>query len=370
MKQNWKSLAYLNLGLGILLISVYCMFFYKADLVFDVGTGNSTVLFFTDSIDGGASTIHKSSVKNGNVEMQCILRDAFAYPYTGMEIEVPNGKSLDITAYNTLELKLRAENITNLFVYFHVKEKNIKDTLNRLVLRRVYNDLQVTGKDQIVEMPISQFTTPNWWYELVHQPKSDFGNPDLKNLKSLSITTGVNTKREELITIKVYSIVFKKDNTLWISVFAFIQAMFAGLSILYSYLSKKSNKVSNTIEISYKPVLIAENPTEKEPEYLTYIHSNYDNPDLTLTLIAQSTGISQRIISEGISEKFECNVKTYINRVRIHEAKRLLLNSPDLNINEIAYKVGFNSSANFNRVFKSITAKNPSEFLQEAKGHS
>lgn len=365
MKQKWKSLVYLNLCIGIILISIYWLFLYKSDLTYFADFTKAKVHFFADSVDRGGSIVKYSDVKKNEIEIKCVLKDGFAYPYAGFEIEVPDGKSTDISAYNTIQLKLHATNLSNLFVYFHVKEKNIKDTSNRLVLRRVFSDLQVTGKQQIAKMSINQFTTPNWWYELVHQPKSDFGDPDFSSLRSVVITTGIHTKRYEDLTFKVYSVIFIKDNTFWVCILVLIQALVVGLSMAYGFLTKK--KVSNSIEINYKPVLLSEEITNKEPEYLSYIHSNYDNSDLTLTLISQETGVSQRIISEGISEKFECNVKTYINRVRINEAKRLLLSSPNLNINEIAYKVGFNSSANFNRVFKSLTSKNPSEFIQEAK---
>jgi AraC-like DNA-binding protein len=366
MKQKWKSLAYLNVGLGVLLISIYWLFFYQPDLVFFSEKSTTKVGFFTDHVDGGNSAILDLVNQPGFIEMKCSLGEGFAYPYTGLEIEVPNNAVLDISAYNVIQLNSQAENMSNLFVYFHVKEKNIKDTLNRLVLRRVYSDLQVSEKFQKKELSIGQFVTPNWWYELVQQPKSDFGKPDYKNLRSISITTGINVKRNEVVTFRVSDIVLKRDNTLVVCIFVCIQMVFAGFSFLYyKYLSRKPKP--SLIEINYKPVLVSENDREKEPEYLSYIHSNYDNPDLTLIHISQATGISQRIISEGISEKFECNVKSYINRVRINEAKRLLLSSSDLNMNEIAYKVGFNSSANFNRVFKAITSQNPSEFLQSSK---
>ena len=55
---------------------------------------------------------------------------------------------------------------------------------------------------------------------------------------------------------------------------------------------------------------------------------------------------------------------TYIdfrNRLRIESAKRLLA-VPNASISEIAYKVGFQSLTQFNRLFRRIVGKSPTEF--------
>ena len=117
------------------------------------------------------------------------------------------------------------------------------------------------------------------------------------------------------------------------------------------------------ITITYKPVEVDDKPNNTTG-FFDYINQNFQNPELSLEEISIKTGISQRRISEGISAQFNCNVKTYINNIRIKEAQRLLKKS-NLSISEIAYKVGFSSPNHFNRVFKAITGENPTEFSQK-----
>jgi AraC-like DNA-binding protein len=50
-----------------------------------------------------------------------------------------------------------------------------------------------------------------------------------------------------------------------------------------------------------------------------------------------------------------------VSRLRIERAKELLLN-PHLRISEIAYEVGFQSLTHFNRVFRRILGKSPTEY--------
>ena len=55
------------------------------------------------------------------------------------------------------------------------------------------------------------------------------------------------------------------------------------------------------------------------------------------------------------------NFTEYVSRVRIENAKNLLLN-PNLRISEIAYQVGFQSLTHFNRVFKKVAGESPTEY--------
>jgi AraC-like DNA-binding protein len=47
--------------------------------------------------------------------------------------------------------------------------------------------------------------------------------------------------------------------------------------------------------------------------------------------------------------------------VRTERAKNLLLN-PNLRVSEIAYEVGFQSLTHFNRVFKRILGRSPTDY--------
>jgi AraC-like DNA-binding protein len=54
-------------------------------------------------------------------------------------------------------------------------------------------------------------------------------------------------------------------------------------------------------------------------------------------------------------------IVTFINNFRINEAKRLLRET-DLNINEIALRLGYNNNQSFNRFFKKYEGSLPVSF--------
>ena len=66
-----------------------------------------------------------------------------------------------------------------------------------------------------------------------------------------------------------------------------------------------------------------------------------------------------RVLNAGLGQSFT----QFVNAYRIAEARRLLTES-ELQITEIAFRVGFNSLATFNRVFKEITGTTPRAYRQ------
>lgn len=55
------------------------------------------------------------------------------------------------------------------------------------------------------------------------------------------------------------------------------------------------------------------------------------------------------------------SLSKYITKIRIEKAKQLLLD-PAKKILAVAYEIGYNDTAYFNRKFKEITKMTPSEY--------
>ncbi len=102
-----------------------------------------------------------------------------------------------------------------------------------------------------------------------------------------------------------------------------------------------------------------------------FIHEHSDD-ELSLTKVAKFSNISGNHLSEKFKEVTGINFVDYISRIRVGKAHDLLENS-NLRISEIAFAVGFQSLSQFNRVFKTLTRKSPTQFRtahnKRAKSH-
>ena len=94
-----------------------------------------------------------------------------------------------------------------------------------------------------------------------------------------------------------------------------------------------------------------------------YLQKNYSS-DISLALLSRVFHLNEHYISRVFKEETGENFLSYLNRIRIEEAKKLLLES-DKKIYEIAEETGFQSSVNFNYVFKRFAGISPKMFREQ-----
>jgi len=90
----------------------------------------------------------------------------------------------------------------------------------------------------------------------------------------------------------------------------------------------------------------------------------YKKPTLSLTELAELIGTNEKYVSTAISKYAESNYSNFINRYRINDAKRLLFENPDMNVNEVMIGCGFNSRTSFYNSFTKFTGISPKQFKE------
>ena len=89
----------------------------------------------------------------------------------------------------------------------------------------------------------------------------------------------------------------------------------------------------------------------------------YLNPNLTINQLAEDIQMQSRVLSQIINVYYRQNFQDYINKLRIEESKKYLLDQEDRKtVLEILYGVGFNTKSSFNIAFKKTTGLTPTEF--------
>ena len=93
----------------------------------------------------------------------------------------------------------------------------------------------------------------------------------------------------------------------------------------------------------------------------------YLDPDLTLPGLADELDIPSHYLSQIINERIGSNFFDFINQHRVEEIKRRIADPSyaHYSLLGIAFESGFNSKSAFNRVFKKLTGRTPSEFKRE-----
>lgn len=98
---------------------------------------------------------------------------------------------------------------------------------------------------------------------------------------------------------------------------------------------------------------------------LNYIRDNFNRP-ITLEEVSDHVHISPYYFSHGFKNFTGMNFIDYVTKLRIDEAKKLLLTT-DMNVGDIGKQVGYYDPNYFGRVFKNLVGMPPSKFKVSKK---
>ena len=146
----------------------------------------------------------------------------------------------------------------------------------------------------------------------------------------------------------------------------------------------KENEEGRPYENDYKRatlnllvITLLRHGTPKEPkekqsrieEIIKFIHTHY-NESLSLHMLSKKFFISPYYLCREFRSNTNRTIIKYINITRIMNAKRKLMET-NLSITEVANQTGFSSITHFNRVFKALEGKSPSNYRRANKnqGH-
>lgn len=92
-----------------------------------------------------------------------------------------------------------------------------------------------------------------------------------------------------------------------------------------------------------------------------YIQENCSDSGLSSQMVAEYLHINTSYFSEIFNKQMQESFSSYLNRIRIDNARKLLL-STKLPVYDIGFKCGFTTVQHFNRMFKKYTGMTPKQY--------
>jgi AraC-like DNA-binding protein len=147
--------------------------------------------------------------------------------------------------------------------------------------------------------------------------------------------------------------------------------VYVPLAILVYWLGIKGYIVSQTESAQVKRVvaLSPELVNKTVNSLLSAMEKDklYLNSAITVAMVADHIGVPAKNISAILNQHLKKSFNEFVNEYRVNDIRQRLLNGEtrQLTIAGLAYEGGFNSLPTFQRAFKAVTGKSPSEFLAE-----
>jgi two-component system response regulator YesN len=130
------------------------------------------------------------------------------------------------------------------------------------------------------------------------------------------------------------------------------------------------DEMKNTIMDFYKHI-IGDIKKERRPETLKlvqkakeYIEANYYKYDLSLEEIAESLVVSPTYISNIFKKEVGYSVIEYLTEYRVKKAKEIVDQCKDIQLSDVAQKVGYNDPYYFSKCFKKYYGLSFSKYIE------
>ncbi len=101
--------------------------------------------------------------------------------------------------------------------------------------------------------------------------------------------------------------------------------------------------------------------SEQIASALKIIHQEYSDK-LTLNYLASKIHINSAYLSRKFHEEVGAGFSEYLNDYRLMQAQKMLIDYPDLSINAISERCGFNSQHYFSQIFRKMTGQSPRDY--------
>jgi len=314
-----------------------------------------------DDRNSGGSSVAEEIKKSDKIAFRYTLKNGVEYPFTGLTFYPIDPEFIDLSGFDEIKLKLKAKEGrrlkltigTNIQNYSRNEEHNSFKN-NQVIINSGKEFNEITAY-------FSDLETPEWWFTVNGKTENNIGKSDYSKVHYINISNCVSLPLGKEDQIEIQKLIFTK------SLIPFIVYSIAGCLVYYGFLFfiyRKKEKAVVPVQFTYEKTEVLNHFEKGEEAVFQYITSNYSNSELSILDVVNSTGIYEQKVSSMIKRKTEMNFKQFLNSLRISEAKRLLKTS-DLQISEIAYKVGYGNVSHFNRVFKESEKCSPNDYRKQ-----
>ena len=92
------------------------------------------------------------------------------------------------------------------------------------------------------------------------------------------------------------------------------------------------------------------------------VEDNMENPEFSVETFSREMGVGRTVLFQKIKGITGSTPNNFIMNLRLKKAAYFLLNAPEMNISDIAYRLGFGNPQYFNKCFKELFSIAPTQY--------
>jgi AraC-like DNA-binding protein len=307
---------------------------------------------------------HKKSPSSIGAEFK--LSDASKWYNAGIAINFNKdvSKLVDLSEFNQAKISLKCSPANILYFGLSSRDEKVTQENTPITYRRAGVHISCDTEWHEITVNFDSLEVPLWWLQKFEFKASDNKANLDKIIQIFFETTAFETPLNVDSKIHISNILFsgrREGVLLNFTLLAFFIWIVCGAWTIRFYVKGRFHEKEVSQQLKYEQLTFNPVREREKQAILEYISKNFANPEIDNESVSKVAGVSRTRVNEILKSEYGNTFTNYINKLRLVEASRLLIEKPDAHITEIAYLVGFKNISYFNKLFKEEFGLTPKE---------
>jgi AraC-like DNA-binding protein len=275
----------------------------------------------------------------------------------------------DLSKYSTVSFVAKCKPANSLVFVASIYDEHVSQAGSYLTYPPATTYFSCNEQGVPVTLDLTRLTIPQWWFETLHR---DLSRQDytLDRVERLVFGATTQSPRGVPAHVEISWITLRGRDYRYLGWLAgLVAAGWIGFGVWFFRAQARALLASVDTQLKKDLPLVAYRQLTLEPyrdkekaAVLKFIATNYTNPELDLEGVVAATGTNRTKVNEVLKSELGMTFTSYLNKLRLTEAARLLTEKGDTTVAEIAFSVGYANVSYFNKLFKEEYGCTPKAF--------
>ncbi|KQW93665.1 hypothetical protein ASC94_13775 [Massilia sp. Root418] len=323
--------------------------------------------------DEGTSSVRVGDAKDDVLRFDLRVTNTATYPYASVGLELEDGKGkpalADWTKYSSVTFLAKCAPSNSLSFAVSVFDDKVSSPGRFETYRSPGTYFSCNKQGVPVSLDMTRMTIPDWWFTTMKLDVTHQGYT-LDKVGKLVFGTSLNSPRLVDSHVEISELTLRGRDYRYLAALALI--LLAGWSAFGIWFfraharaliaSLDSRLKKDRALVAYRQLTLEPYKDKEKATVLRFIATNYTNTELDLECVVSGTGSNRNKVNEVLKTELGMTFTSYLNKLRLTEAARLLAEKSSAAVAEIAYSVGYANVSYFNKLFKEEYGCTPKAF--------
>lgn len=328
---------------------------------------------YSDRVTAGSSDVRLHTPSRERMRFDFRLTGKATYPYASTELALDDkdGRQAhaDWSKYTTITFLAKCSPANTMTLIITTFDPKISTAGKFETYRSPGTYFSCNEQGVPVSLDMTRFTMPDWWFS---QMKLDLAQRDyvLDGVSKIVFGTSAHSPLDVDSYLEVSDLTLRgRDYRYLAALAAIILASWLGCGVWFIRGHARALSANRELQMQKDLPLVAYRQLTLEPfkdkekaSILRFIATNYTDHGIDLEGVSTATGANRNKVNEVLKAELGMTFTSYLNKLRLTEAARLLAENNSAAVAEIAYSVGYGNVSYFNRLFKEEYGCTPKAF--------